>query len=597
MTDAARSHVDRFLRRHAGASLPSETGAGHYYVPTTRREKRRRGDGLFIAKDLGGDLRRALDAYLKDELLSLDALAGMAPGRLAERVALAADVRRLGREAIAPLERAEDARKALWLKKPSVLETHYGVTLDRVPPELYPAVAANDAQREEWVRLFRIEEVDGSTFPLTAAFLRANPFLVLDTRFFGADFTARLLASFADLDAALDGLLVRGENFQALTLLQERYRGRVDCVYIDPPYNTSDEDFVYKNSYRRPAWLSLMRERAALGRELLSEKGVFMVAIDDTETAHLRLLLDEVFGAANHVTTFAVEVNPAGQNLRPGVPARSHDYCHVYARDAALVRVRPRPLTPEEAARYTECDLKGRFLWDNLRRRGGNSRPEDRPNQWFPLYVDLERGRVGVEPFPESVEVWPVDPRGERRIWRVSPEGARREIAAGEVGVLARAGRIEVVKKSRMPPGKKPKTLWKDPAHSATSHGSKLLDDLVGSAAFTYPKSVHLVRDCLDAWAGRDAVVLDYFAGSGTTAHAVIDLNRADGGRRKYVLVEVGDHFDTVLKPRIMKVVYSPHWRRRRPTRRDAGTSHFFQYLHLESFEEALRRGAGESRE
>jgi adenine-specific DNA-methyltransferase len=329
----------------------------------------------------------------------------------------------------------------------------------------------------------------------------------------------------------------------------------------------------------------MMRDRLERAYELLAEDGVLLTAIDDTETAHLRLLLDEVFGPANHVTTLAVEVNPAGQNLRPNVPARSHEYWHVYARDASRVRVRPRPLTPAEEAVYTEEDAKGRFLWDNLRRRGGNSRPEDRPNQWFPLFVDLAKGMVSVEPFPGAEEVWPIDPRGERRIWRVSPEGARREIAAGEIGVLRRGGRIEVVKKSRRPPGRKPKTLWKAPAYSATTYGTKLLEQIVATNVFTYPKSLHLVRDLLAAWAGPEATVLDFFAGSGTTAHAVLDLNRRDGGRRKYLLVEGGDHFDTVLRPRLMKVIYCPEWRHRRPLRRDAGTSHVFRYQRLGPFE------------
>ena len=142
--------------------------------------------------------------------------------------------------------------------------------------------------------------------------------------------------------------------------------------------------------------------------------------------------------------------------------------------------------------------------------------------------------------------------------------------------------------KSRMPHGKKPKTLWKDPKHSATTYGTKLLGDYVEVDDFSYPKSLHLVKESIGHWIQQDDWVFDYFAGSGTTAHAVLGLNQEDDGDRRYVLAEVGDHFDTVLKPRIQKVAYAADWRNGKPVAGSAGQSHMFQCIRLESYEDSL---------
>ena len=200
----------------------------------------------------------------------------------------------------------------------------------------------------------------------------------------------RLLGSFDDLDGMTDGVLIHSENWQALNVLQDRYREQVNTIYIDPPYNTSENTFVYKNAYKHSSWLAMIQNRAIMARLLLAEQGVLQCAIDDTETWKLRSILDTCFGQDNRIATIAIEVNPAGQNIRPNTPALSHDYCHVYANDIEQTEMQVRDLTAEEREAYNHKDEKGFFLWDNLRRRGGNSRPSDRPGQWYPLYIDRD---------------------------------------------------------------------------------------------------------------------------------------------------------------------------------------------------------------
>jgi adenine-specific DNA-methyltransferase len=540
----------------------------------------------FIHKDIGGFLRRELDFYIKNEIMHLDDIEREGAPRVEQYLAKILAIRKISGKIIDFLEQLENFQKKLWLKKKFVVETNYCVTLDRVAETLYPEIAANDAQWQEWEKLFAISEIAPDLFnqkkkSRDAKFLKANLFLVLDTKLFPSEFKEKLLASdevlngAATLDEATNGLLVHSENFQVANLMLNFLQDRLAMVYLDPPYNTSEFSFVYKNNYKDSSWMSMIQDRVALSLAALKDSGIIGVAIDDAEHHNLRHIMDRVCGAQNWLATISAEINPAGQNIRPNVPARSHDYCLFYASNIDNVEMLIRELTEEEKAQYTEKDKKGQFLWDNLRRRGGNSRPSDRPRQYYPLFCTATSVRVPKmnwdeqslkwvlkeEPMPEEIISWPVDPKGEDRIWRTSPEAASREIASGDISITTKAGRLEVIKKSRMPEGKKPKTQWSDSRYSATSYGSKLLGNILGRANFSYPKSLHLVEDCLRYWLPDDGIVMDLFGGSGTTAHAAISLNREDDGNRKYVLAEMGDYFDTVLKPRIQKVIYSKDWK------------------------------------
>ena len=239
----------------------------------------------FIHKELGGFLRRELDFYLKNEVVHLDDIDQ--DGKSAPDVERYLDklraIRRVGHKVIDFLAQLEDFQKRLWLKKKFVVETHWCVTLDRVPEELCEEIAANDRQREEWVRLFAIDEIAGDRVtpgysePLKVEFLRANPCLVVDTSLFDSAFTERLLASIEDLNQSMDGLLLQSDNFQALSLLRERYSARVGCAYIDPPYNTeldrTQGNFLYKDSYEHASWLAMMYDRLRAIRPLLAQDG------------------------------------------------------------------------------------------------------------------------------------------------------------------------------------------------------------------------------------------------------------------------------------------------------------------------------------
>lgn len=274
---------------------------------------------FFIHKDLGGFLSRELDFYIKNEILVIDDINARTPDEFLKHLTVIKAIKMVGMKLITFLASLENYQKRLWLKKKFVVESNYCITLDRVPEKFYAEIAANDAQREEWMRLFAIDEItsqntDGSfvagksrySVPLTVEFLKENPFLVLDTKFFTAEFKNALLASIDHIDEQCDGLLINSENFQALELLQEKYRGCVKCVYIDPPYNTGDDDFAYKDCLKESSWLTFIENRLQSSRAFYQAGGTFAASIDINEIDHLTELLDKELGRINRKANITV---------------------------------------------------------------------------------------------------------------------------------------------------------------------------------------------------------------------------------------------------------------------------------------------------
>ena len=547
----------------------------------------------FIHKDLGGFLRRELDLYLNTDVLNLDDLERGDAARLDRALARVRATRHVGRKIIDFLAQIEDFQERLWRKKKFVLETHWCVTLDRVPETLYPEIAANEAQCAEWVNLLAADEIAGDltngavgwSDPPTADFLQANPHLVVDTRHFDGDFTDRLLAALSDagpLDDQTDGLLVHGENFQALNLLQARYRRQVHCVYIDPPYNSKTTQILYRNSYRHSSWICLMDDRLRLSRALSTLDGCHVVAIDENEQEVLGRLLSTLFPEHTKICVAVV-------HNKKGIQGAFFSYNHDYAFFCIPSALRESNGTP-----VAEGDRE----FDNLRKWGRESARSTAKNCFYPIVVrngaiagfgdvcpdDFHPGAANV-PDGDDVLVYPVDPQGVERKWRYargSVDGIRELL---RVKVVGSSGEVRI-EKGRSE--KTVKTVWDDPRYIAGDYGTRWLTNLgLKVEQDLYPKSIHTVMDSIFAISDENATVLDYFAGSGTTGHAVVNLNREHDGRRRYVLVEVGPHFDAVILPRMKKVVHSSDWKDGRPVSRD-GTSQVFQYMRLESYEDTM---------
>jgi len=551
----------------------------------------------FIHKDLDGFLRRELDFYIKNEVMRLDDVEEESAPRVDQYLSKIKVIRRIAHKIIEFLAQIEGFQKKLWLKKKFVVETNYCVTLDRVPEDLYPEIAANDAQREEWVRLFAIDEIKKDlagavdySAPLTVEFLKANPFLVLDTKHFSGEFKDRLLASFDDVEAKSDGLLIHADNFHALNAIGPRYQGQVRCAYADPPFNTSEATFIYKNEYKHSSWCAMVRNSLAMTAPLLSPTGALAIAIDDLELHYLGLVCDSVFGMDGRLGVLTVEIKPSGRT-NDNFLATSHEYYLFYGPDPSHTEITFFELTDEQKAQYGNEDDEGAYKWRDFLRTGGYSTPEERPNSCYPIYYDEDSGVISLDKHEGWEEIWPIDSEGRKRVWRKTPPSCLMHLQANEIQIArSRSGQFKVQIIDRIKSGTRPKSVWIGKQYDASSHGTKLLKAIFGeTGAFTFPKSLHATHDVLYILTGEDqeAVVLDYFAGSGTTGHAVINLNREDEGTRKYILVEMGEHFNTALKPRIQKAVYSKDWKDGKPVSRE-GVSQMFKYMRLESYEDAL---------
>ncbi len=309
-----------------------------------RRYTARNTFDYFIHKDLGGFLRRELDFYIKNEVMHLDDIESESVPRVEQYLSKIKALRRIAGKIIDFLAQLEEFQKKLWLKKKFVVETSWCVRVGCIPEEFYAEIAANQAQREEWVRLFAIDSLPDDlerprySAPLTVEFLQAHPALVVDTRHFAGDFTARLMEAMGDVDEQTDGVLLHSENFQALNLMQRRYGERVDCIYIDPPYNTGPTEIMYRNDYKDSSWLSLIQDRLGLSLALLTDEACYAIAIDDYELVPLCQLVDQTMKTRYDRHMVVVNHHPQGgmsNNL-----TRTHEYMLMMTPQGIDVRTR-----------------------------------------------------------------------------------------------------------------------------------------------------------------------------------------------------------------------------------------------------------------
>jgi adenine-specific DNA-methyltransferase len=360
--------------------------------------------------------------------------------------------------------------------------------------------------------------------------------------------------------------VIEAENYHALETLLYAYEGKIDAIYIDPPYNTGARDWKYNNRFvdgadewHHSKWLSMMEKRLRLSRRLLARDGVLIVTIDEHEVHHLGLLLEEMFPSADiHAVT--IVHNPKGTYKRnvARVDETAFFVCPgefetVVPLPGALFTQAP---TPEVLSSRESEEVETEHLY--LRRRGQESGYRNqRPNQFYAILVnEVTREVVGLGPLlaaddpweitrdGDVVTVYPLDTRNDERVWRYSRETMQQYIDNGAIIVTGHSTRSgqgwvlnhQVVKKER----KRVKSVWWEKRHDAGGHGSDLLTAYLGvSGLFPFPKSVYAVRDCLAAVVADrpNALVLDFFAGSGSTCHAVCLLNAEDGGQRRSIMV------------------------------------------------------------
>ena len=368
-------------------------------------------------------------------------------------------------------------------------------------------------------------------------------------------------------DQNQNNLLIEGDNYHSLSVLNYTHKKNIDLIYIDPPYNTGANNWKYNNDYvdkedeyRHSKWLSLMRHRLNLAKNLLKDDGVLICAIDDNEQAHISVLIESIFSAhEQHAIT--IVHNPKG------VQGKNFSYTHEYAifvvpKDKKIIG--DRSLTEEE------------IYVSNLRNWGNESERTDAKNCFYPIIISNNKivGFGGVSPdnfHPKSanekqkdgsVHVYPIDEKGVERKWRY----ARQSVEEIKDILQIKESRGDLVQIMIAKDYGTYKTVWTDKKYDASEYGTKLLRKIIPNCDFDFPKSLYTVYDCLFAVVGNrpQANILDFFAGSGTTGHAVLEMNKVDGGKRKFILCTnnennngngTGGIAESVCYPRIKNVI------------------------------------------
>lgn len=527
---------------------------------------------FFVHPQLGEFLSGELDWYLKNEFLEIwDRADGDALARERGKLAI---VRDIGNALIAFLAAIEDVQAQLFEKRKFVLASDWLARVSALPQgkaaqALIADACANADQVNEWLGWLGREPLKGRALANAAkhgeALLEEFPHLCIHTRHFDESFKLRLLSLFDDIEAATGGTLVHSENYAALRTLEYAYRQRIKCIYIDPPYNTPASRIAYKNNFEQASWLALMKSRLSAGQRLIEKKSPQVIAIDDFELVNLCAQIDASLDEAQERNIVIVNHHPqgaGGNNV-----SRTHEY-------AVLISGKDRAF---HGKLKSESGEQRPFMRSGT---GQNNFRQWREKSFYAILVERKTGSIiGVEPPPplnshyptEDVRkgiarIYPIGGDGSERVWRNSYSTGKQLAETGKLVASANMTIYAVVDND----GKRGAITsnWIGKRYNAGTNGTNIIADILGDASlFTYPKSIWTVIDFIDSmmWPDDDATVLDYFAGSGTTAHAVINLNREDGGTRKFVLVEQGEYFDTVLLPRVAKVIACPDWKDGQP--------------------------------
>ena len=368
-----------------------------------------------------------------------------------------------------------------------------------------------------------------------------------------------------DLQRAEDGLirenlLIKGNNLIALHCLQEQFRGQVKLIYIDPPYNTGGEAnvFTYNNTYNHSTWLTFMKNRLEAANLLLRDDGFIAITIDHYELFYLGALADEIFGRENRLGIITIVNRPQGRQFANFFSV-TNEYMLVYSKNKDRAIFNEVILTSDKLEEYDREDDKGKFKTVPLMySRFVEEKMSKNPQQHFyPIYVSKDLKEITLSKVDGYYEVLPIN--NKRKIcWKVKKDSLK-EILKGKHEYFAEKderGTVQIYEKYREGRGVKIKTHWDDSRYNSTENGTELLKRVLGyKPEFSYPKSLYAVLDTLKLMTKDNDIILDFFAGSGTTGHAVLELNELDKGKRQFILVEQLEEHVAVGKERLEKVI------------------------------------------
>lgn len=335
-------------------------------------------------------------------------------------------------------------------------------------------------------------------------------------------------------------ILIEGDNYHSLSVLNYTHKKKIDVIYLDPPYNTGAKDWKYNNRYvdendryRHSKWISMMYKRLSLAKHLLSNSGILICAIDEYEIHNIRHILDQLFGERNKLGMVTVLHNPKGRNLSKFFSANS-EYMLVYAKNINLAKFNNVAIDEEVLATFNMSDDDGNYRLEPFMRIRSTWTREKKPKCWYPIYVSKNLKKITLEKTQGYHEVFPRTSDSREMAWKNIPQTFMKLNKNGYFVARKQDGYLQIYHVYREK--QVFKNVWTNKKYQSEFNGTNLLKKILGGNYFSYPKSLYLILDILKITTGKNSVILDFFAGSGTTGHAVLELNKQDGGNRQFIL-------------------------------------------------------------
>lgn len=543
----------------------------------------------FIHENLQEFLTQEKERYIKNHILS--DLKSILDGKLDNTTIIIAKAFDLVSSRIIEfLSAIEEFQKKLFTMKKKVAESEYCLTIDNINKKYYKEILENKAQLTEWENLFSVKVK-------SLADLKTQPTLVLDTKFFkqkdGSNpFKDKILSEIENLDERTNGLLINSENYQGLDAIREKYRSSIDFIHIDPPYNTSTSGFLYKNEFRHSSWAAMMENRIKIAESLLSPNSCLQIHIDENEYENLYFILTNT-GLTNQGTIIWDKRNPvSGANKI----ATQHEYILTFSKgqiklkkeksNGRLIMSKAKVLIKKLGLEKARVALK-KWIQEQQYFSGGESAYnliDDDGRVYQSVHMGAPEQRTDKKFFvplihPVTKKPCPVPSSG----WGGTPEFMQECLKNNEI-IFGEDEKTQPRRKYFLENnliGEMSSLIY------SGAKGKKQANEFGFNFPYNHPVELYetLTWSILNE---KEGTVLDFFAGSGTSGHAVINLNKKDKLNRKYVLIEMGNYFETVTKQRIIKVIYSQNWKNGKPQDNNGSLKHIFKYLVLEQYEDVL---------